>query len=972
MTSNLEKEIKNYTEINKQSELTVTKLYYFFRTFARDGLKLIEKTKKILEEYFTELRKEAPSTNNNITFLGFYNDLHRYIEKFGNVFSSIDKNVGDKMEEMIKRMQNNNNEGLNRLSKLSNTIIESKLNLEKYKHNYFNASKTVMEQEKKIIQMLDIKNKKEEDFKNNNDLLSKYVSNAENQEGIYKSEINKLNKLLESSEEEYLKIVKIFKEEYNNKLNCILNIFKDFKIEIEKNIEINKELIPKLDKAYRCMNIERDMAYYSEQNNYLNENKKRFLFEKFLDYELFKNSGILNDDDNLNNISLDEYNKKRSLTMKKDMRKFMKIIGLDGKDEEKIMFKSKEENLINEYLLNILNDNNKIDYQKYLYIIDFIQKNIENIKFIMNVLLNECKKTYFIKVSNLDNLKSLSNILNLIINTSSKNDNIFEQCYMVIFTAEKVIYFNKDNIYNKCFLCKELSKYEIFSDYNFWTNMINKKIEIIGEVKTKMEMEKREKEKNSNNYMTGNYMFSKVIGMFNFNNGQNKENEIIENEILFKQLYEEKLPLYCAEVLEDYIPHFSNFNFEQKKASKLILEIAEKYKLEDSIVTYFMAKLNSNMYLNQDDINKKELKELNYDNLYFNNSKNGTNIKYKRILDPKIRGLIYSFRYLELKDFPNIFALNKNYNKILVKIIYKNILIKYRDMDIQQHINIWKILLNYSETKKLYDYKKIKKELKIDEINSNFNMEKIKNSKDIIDLDIIRTNFDNNKEQNQMKIGCILKSIRYAKNNIKYCQGMNFIAAFLLNITNDEEETFYLFLSIFDKTDYGDLFIKDLEKLKKFFYVFGRLLNVLLPELDLYLKDNKIDVSFFVSPWFITIFTNTFQNIKDKKNPKILLRIFDLFIISGWKSIIKIGISLIKQYESIILKLKFEELLHFLIHNILKSDFFQKENYDQLMKITINFKIKNSLISDIENEYEMKKKLAKFGPKFSTGIIEEN
>ena len=114
MTSNLEKEIKNYTEINKQSELTVTKLYYFFRTFARDGLKLIEKTKKILEEYFTELRKEAPSTNNNITFLGFYNDLHRYIEKFGNVFSSIDKNVGDKMEEMIKRMQNNNNEGLNK------------------------------------------------------------------------------------------------------------------------------------------------------------------------------------------------------------------------------------------------------------------------------------------------------------------------------------------------------------------------------------------------------------------------------------------------------------------------------------------------------------------------------------------------------------------------------------------------------------------------------------------------------------------------------------------------------------------------------------------------------------------------------------------------------------------------------------------------------------------------------------------
>ena len=149
-------------------------------------------------------------------------------------------------------------------------------------------------------------------------------------------------------------------------------------------------------------------------------------------------------------------------------------------------------------------------------------------------------------------------------------------------------------------------------------------------------------------------------------------------------------------------------------------------------------------------------------------------------------------------------------------------------------------------------------------------------------------------------------------------------------------------------------------------------MNVLLPELDFFLKDNKVDVSYFVSPWFITLFTSTLQNIKDKKNPKILLRIFDLFFFSGWKSIIKIGISLLKNYESTIMNLGFEELLRFLISNILKSDFFQKENYEQLMQIQINFKIKSSLISDIENEYEMKKKLAKFGQKFSTGIPTDN
>ena len=979
MTSNLEKEIKHYSEINKQSELTITKLYQFFRTFARDGLKLIDKTKKILEEFLTELRKEPSSTTNNISFLSLYNDLHRYIENFGNVLSSIDKNVGDRLGDMIKKMQNNNNEGLSKLTSLSNMIIENKLKLEKYKHNYFNSCKSVMEQEKIIIKLEDNKKVKEEDFIINNDLLSKYVSNSENQEGMYKTEINKINKILESSEGEYLKIIQIFKDEYQNKLNCVLEIYGNFKQDINRNIEINAELIPKIEKAYKCLHIDRDMVAYSQSNNFLNENKRRFLLEKFLDYEIFKNSGIFDDNYDINNIY--KNNKRRSKTMKKDMKTLLKVLRLDKDEEEEIDLKNPEDKFINEYLMNLIKDDNKLDNDKYNYICSFIKKSPDNIKLVINILLNQCKKSTFIKMQNIENLDLLSEILNSIINESFKNIDIFEQCYMVLFIAEKTIYLNKDNKYNKCYLCKILSKYEIFSEPKFWSEMIIRKIDIFGEVETKKEIEKREKEKNDN-IKANKTIFNKVIGMFNYyyDKDKGKENEMIENEILFKQLYEEKLPLYSVEIIEDYIQHFSNFNFDQKNASKLILEMSEKYKFNESFVTYFMAKLNSNMSLNKEDllrnkkennIYEKELKELNYDNLYFNSSNNGSNIKYKRILEPKLRGLIFSLKYIDIKDFPNILALNKNCNKTLVKIIYKNIFIKYHDMDIKTHINIWKILLNYSEIKKLHDYKKIKEELKIEEYNAKTTIEQLKNSKDIIDLDIVRTNFDTNKKENQQKISSILKCIRHVKNNLKYCQGMNFIAAFLLNITNDEEETFYLYLSIFDSTDYGKLFIKDLEKLKKFFYVFGRLLNVLLPELDFYFKENKIDVSYFVSPWFITLFTNTFQNINDKKNPKILLRIFDLFFFSGWKSILKIGISLLKNYENIIMNLTFESLLHFLITKILKSDFFQKENYDQLIQITYNFKIKNSLIGDIENEYEMKKKLAKFGSKFSTGITEQ-
>ena len=198
MNISLDKEIKNYTEISKQSEITTSKLYQFFRAFIVDGLKAIDKSQKFLDEYFNELHKESSTTTNNVSFLGFYNDIHRYIDKLKNTYSSMEQNISSKLEHLLKRMQNNHNVALTNLSNLSIVMSDNKFKLDRYKANYISAYKSVIEQEKKIIQLEGNKNIKEEDFSRNNDLLSKYVSNLENQEGIYKSEIKKFNKSIDS------------------------------------------------------------------------------------------------------------------------------------------------------------------------------------------------------------------------------------------------------------------------------------------------------------------------------------------------------------------------------------------------------------------------------------------------------------------------------------------------------------------------------------------------------------------------------------------------------------------------------------------------------------------------------------------------------------------------------------------------------------------------------------------------------
>lgn len=109
---------------------------------------------------------------------------------------------------------------------------------------------------------------------------------------------------------------------------------------------------------------------------------------------------------------------------------------------------------------------------------------------------------------------------------------------------------------------------------------------------------------------------------------------------------------------------------------------------------------------------------------------------------------------------------------------------------------------------------------------------------------------------------------------------MNYIAAFLYQLTANEEETFYLLYGLLESTEYGNIFLHDLTKLKQFFYVFERLIYIYLPELHIYFKNNSISVSYFISPWFITIFTNSYQHINSNSTyPKILIRIWDQFLL---------------------------------------------------------------------------------------------
>ena len=293
--------------------------------------------------------------------------------------------------------------------------------------------------------------------------------------------------------------------------------------------------------------------------------------------------------------------------------------------------------------------------------------------------------------------------------------------------------------------------------------------------------------------------------------------------------------------------------------------------------------------------------------------------------------------------------LNKEYYNSAKKIIYKIYLLKHSEITLDKKILIWKKILDYSENKAKYNYEEIKNKIVSETPN--------KKGRDVIDLDVIRTSFENEKELNQKKLSNLLKSIVRATPELIYNQGMNYVGAFLLNITKDEEEAFYLFLGLLTSTKYGELFKNDLAQLKKFFYIFERIISIYIPELFNFLLINNIKVNYFISSWFITLFTNAYQYLKNKEDPKIILKIFDFFFFNNWKSIIITSISLLKVYEPKIMQFNSEEILRFLINDIIKEDYFDNNNYDRFMYISYNFKIDDKLIENIEKELDIKTKL---------------
>ena len=650
--------------------------------------------------------------------------------------------------------------------------------------------------------------------------------------------------------------------------------------------------------------------------------------------------------------------------------------------------------------------------------ISAIEELIINVKSFPNYFFKEFYNLHnnssYIQLLNEKNLEYFGNILMTIIllKDLEKND-LLNIIVNIIYYGEKIYYSIPNAKNKKLFLCSYLNKFPIFKCIYFWEIIIRYKLisrleKLTLEIEENFEKINRTNKKPGflNNFLDNNININDELNTTDdsvdssksfkkntmnlkniFNN--NKHNEvnglisIINYESNFEELtpelkneYIKKANQIFHSIVIEYISAFVNYNFGQNNSLELIVKICNDFSMSNNLINYYAVYLNNCSYsVKQYSKNsfydlKNKIEDIRVE-LKYNSMKKPnklSSINYtkiepeKKILNDTEKMLIIKkvSRFLPDSAKINILTLNKKFSSKLNKKIYKEILNR-KDLEKgiienkQMHINIWKILLKYNLIKKEYPYHpNLEKALKI-----KYSMNG-KNDFCIIDLDSQRTLFDKNTnvEEKRKSLNNILKTCIMLNEEGSYCQGMNFVGGFILKISENEEESFYLLMGLFKYTDYRSIFKKDLTKLRLFFSIFEKILKLYIPTLESYFTENKVTANYYLSAWFIALFTSL---VKQGQKLDAFLKIFDLFIIDGWKAIFNISMDILRKNEETLLTYKNEVLLHYLTNTLGYDYVLNRQNYEYLLDNNINkrlvLRISGKLMHNIENEVNQTEKL---------------
>ena len=115
---------------------------------------------------------------------------------------------------------------------------------------------------------------------------------------------------------------------------------------------------------------------------------------------------------------------------------------------------------------------------------------------------------------------------------------------------------------------------------------------------------------------------------------------------------------------------------------------------------------------------------------------------------------------------------------------------------------------------------------------------------------------------------------------------MNFIVGALINLIDDEEKCFWIFLYFIDNIELKMIYLQKTPDYLIKLYQLKYFIKEYFPKLLPHLKINQISPDIFFSKWILTIFANFLPF-------ETLFNVWDLFIIDKWKALFKFSIIIV-------------------------------------------------------------------------------
>ena len=145
-----------------------------------------------------------------------------------------------------------------------------------------------------------------------------------------------------------------------------------------------------------------------------------------------------------------------------------------------------------------------------------------------------------------------------------------------------------------------------------------------------------------------------------------------------------------------------------------------------------------------------------------------------------------------------------------------------------------------------------------------------------------------NQDKAQAMLVRILNAVANHIPDLGYVQGMNFIAASLLLILCNEEDTFYMMIQLLKKYKLKDMYLNNFNQLKLLCFQLESFVQAYLPHLSEILQNQNIDSEYYATRWFLTLFTYdlSIENIST---------VIDLFMVEGFKCLIKLALAILSQ-----------------------------------------------------------------------------